>query len=387
LSDEPSRNDAGQFVSDAVPETITAQRELAAGYQPLPSYKEPEPEPIELNDLLDAGDLSPFDDEGDNGQLSMPESDVKRYGTALDDLPDNVSITLEQAADLTKNEKAEEKAAAEQAELAKVRAEVDALRGVTPEQAAEQSAELKAYLDAGVQPDVAEALLKPQVRAALEGEFQRADEVKQQYSAAIQQAQTFAQAAFFEAVPELAGLPLDQVEQGIEWLRVNAPERFSHALGTLQRVASLHQAQQQQTQIYQQQFEAYAKAEDRAFDSKLEPAEKESLRKNLRPYLQKKGIDPEQFAHALQTNPMMRSAQAQRLIADAVAYDQMRNAPKPAKSIPPVQKPGTARAPQHGNSNIGQIAALERQLAGASGDQAARLSAKIWGLQRKSARS
>jgi len=391
LTDETTSRDpsTGQF-TEAPPLTGREGVEAAQGYVPLDlGDKEPEQPTITTDQLL-AGDLKPFTENDADSALSMPESEIKRYGTALDDLPDNVSITLEQAAQITSEEKAAEAKAAEEAELAKVREETDRLRGITPEQANEQSAELKAYLDAGVQPDVAEALLKPQVRAALEGEFQRADEVKQQYSAAIQQAQTFAQAAFFEAVPELAGLPVEQVEAGIEWLRVNAPERFSHALGTLQRVASLQQAQseqqQHQAQIYQQQFEAYAKAEDQAFNSKLEPGEEESLRKNLRPYLQKKGIDPEQFAHALQTNPMMRSAQAQRLIADAIAYDQIRNAPKPAKFTPRVSRPGVAGVRTPGGDQSSSIRALEAQLSTASGDAAARISAKIYGLQKRSGR-
>jgi hypothetical protein len=52
-----------------------------------------------------------------------------------------------------------------------------------------------------------------------------------------------------------------------------------------------------------------------------------------------------------------------------------------AKPLPPVQRPGTARPAS--SSSASQIQALEKQLSSASGDKAARISAEIWRLERK----
>lgn len=82
---------------------------------------------------------------------------------------------------------------------------------------------------------------------------------------------------------------------------------------------------------------------------------------------------------------ILSNAGIQKLIADGLKYRDIKNAPKAvAKApLPPVQRPGTARPAT--SSSASQIQALEKQLATASGDKAARISAEIWRLEKKTA--
>jgi S-formylglutathione hydrolase FrmB len=66
----------------------------------------------------------------------------------------------------------------------------------------------------------------------------------------------FAQASF----PELAGLPPEHIEAGLQQLAQKNPQRFQQAMGILGRVKSLQAAAQQdqlvKAQEQRQQFEA-----------------------------------------------------------------------------------------------------------------------------------
>jgi hypothetical protein len=56
----------------------------------------------------------------------------------------------------------------------------------------------------GLDPEVERALKHPQVREAIERELTEANSVRENYRAALDQANTFARAAFLETVPELS---------------------------------------------------------------------------------------------------------------------------------------------------------------------------------------
>jgi hypothetical protein len=82
---------------------------------------------------------------------------------------------------------------------------------------------------------------------------------------------------------------------------------------------------------------------------------------------------------------ILSNAGFQKLIADGLKYRDIQNAPKAvaSKTLPPVQRPGTARPAS--SSSASQIQALEKQLSSASGDKAARISAEIWRLEKRAA--
>jgi hypothetical protein len=390
MSDEITRNEAGQFAAAPEPfPTITEQREEALGYVPatgLPADKPAEPAPfITANDTDDG--LKPFV-ENEPEPVGTPESEIRTYGDSfLQDLAPNETLTLEQASEITTLEKKAEAEVLEAARLAEIREAVDEKR--VQEAVKSLGPETQALIADGLDPDVAQALQKPQVREALESEFAKADQVRQQHTAALTHAQQFAQAAFFEAVPELSGLPLDQVEAGLQLLQQVEPARFDAAMRTLSRVGQIAQQQaaiqQQQQAIAQQQFVEHVKAEDaRLIEMRGGEKAADEVTQALFTYLDDHGVPKQQRLNMIMNNPVLRTAEARETIWKAAKYDEIRKAaPKAApKSLPPVSRPGTSNVVRSSDPSS-KIQALEKQLATASGDKAARISAQIWGLQKQ----
>lgn len=108
------------------------------------------------------------------------------------------------------------------------------------------------------------------------------------------------------------------------------------------------QWQQHQTQVAQQQFAEYAKAEDAKFDEliKDEPeAVRQSIGKDMLAYAAKLGVNQEQMIGFLRT-PYGRTAPVQRMLFDAVQYSRVKQAKATiaAQPPPPVMRPGTPGA-------------------------------------------
>jgi hypothetical protein len=73
------------------------------------------------------------------------------------------------------------------------------------------------------------------------------------------------------------------------------------------------------------------------------------------------------------------------MAADAIKYQRMVKAPKAVpQSLPQVQRPGVARDVPRGTDNSSKIQALQKQLASAKGDKAARIAGQIKSLKRAS---
>ena len=338
MSDEANRNEAGQFASDAVPESITEQRELTAGYVPLADEAITGEAPAEDAPLtVEEASL-----ELTNSRTA--EAGIQRFSPVdayLETLPENTTLSLEQASKLTTDAKEAEAKAAEEAQLQKVRDEVDKARGVEADP-----------IDAvdGLDAETRRALKIPQVREALESEFTKIDQTRSQYTAALTNAQQFAQAAFFEAVPELSGLPLDQVERGLEMLAQVDPQRFQVAINHLNRVGQIHQAQQQaaqhQSQIQHQQFEQHVRSEDARLVQMVGEKAATEANEALVTYLADHGVPKDQMLSVVVQNPVLRSAEARQTIWKAARYDAIQKAGKPqaTKSVPSVVRPGVSNA-------------------------------------------
>ena len=219
-------------------------------------------------------------------------------------------------------------------------------------QSAEPSPDVRAMMEAGVERDTAEALAKPQVRAAVEAELAEVGRHREAYVGALNGAQQFAQAAFFEAVPELAGLPLAQIEQGLAMLQQVDPPRFQAAMNTLNRVGQIAQAQQQaqhqQAQIAHQQFESQRQQFSRASDEALgmSHAEKAEMAEDLVSYVGEFGISREQLVHEARTNLALHHPAFQKMAADALKYQRlMKTKAVPTRDVPRVMRPGTSQTP------------------------------------------
>ena len=347
--------------------------EVAAGFIPYKAETAEEAPPLTIADAVEQ-----------RANARAAESDIVTY-SSIKDLPENVTLTPEDAAKLRAEERAEKEKAAEEKQQAKVREEVDQLRGVSPDEAD--------AIDAvdGLEPETRKALKIPQVRQAIEMEFDEANKVRETYSTALSHAQQFAQATFFEAVPELSGLPLEQIEQGLAMLQQVDPARFNVAMSTLNRVATIQQAQQQEHQqrayLQRQQFDAIRKQYSRASDAALGPmtaAEKTAIVNDLVSYVGDYGITREQFVREAETNLTLHHPAFQKMAADAVRYQRMTKAAKalPTRQVPPVQRPGTSNSTPRSSSSSSKIAELEKKFTSATGDRAVRIRAQIHGLQR-----
>jgi hypothetical protein len=370
----------GQF-APAEPLTGRESVEQAQGYTP---YEPPATDPS----TEDTGPVTVAEAAEELSASRTPEADIKRYGTSLDDLDPSVSITPEQAAELTTREKQAELKAAEEKAQATLRAEVDKTRSIEAEKSLPP--EVKAMIETGVDPDVAQALQKPQVREAIEQEFGRADQVREQYTSGLEQARIASLATLAEVVPHLAGLDPARFEEGLAVLQQVDPPAFQQAMNVLQRTNQIVQAQQQaqqyQTQIAHQRFEEFGKAEDARFRQMLgnDQGKIKEAATEVVSYLEELGIGQDRLVHLLRTDPTIRSAEGQRILADAAKYRQMQKAPKAvaAKPLPPVQRPGTSNQAS-ASSPSAKLASLEKSLETATGDRAARISAEIHGLQRR----
>jgi hypothetical protein len=244
----------------------------------------------------------------------------------------------------------------------------------------------------GLHPETAKALKIPQVRQALEQEFSKAQQTTEAYSAGLANAHAYAQASFLEGFPELAGLPPEQIEQGLAMLAQVDPPRFQTAMNVLNRVHTIQtahqQEQQRQAHVARENFNAYAKYQDSLFRSMVgdnAPAKMQEVGTEMVAYFSELGIGRDQLVHELQTNPLLRSAAGQKVVYDAVQARLSHKAATAArksvpKDIPPVQRPGTS---QPRNSRSAEtIQALEAKISTTKGDKQLRAASAALAARR-----
>src|SRR5262245_16595889 len=197
--------------------------------------------------------------------------------------PANETVTAAEAAeDLTRVRDAEwhEAHSATNQAVAEI---VDQTRGVDPttQQLLEQQFGVQPETTpdvSGIDPDIAQAInSSPKLRAALEQEAEaitrlqtEALAMRDQYAAATQQSRDFAIHSMLAAIPELHGLPFDQLPGALQVLKVRSPERYADAVSHLSRVDQLgkaaQQQQQQQAAAQQQAVQQWAAQQDQIFE-------------------------------------------------------------------------------------------------------------------------
>jgi hypothetical protein len=367
-----NRDDAtGQFTA-AEPEFGLRGIEQEAGYVHLPEEEKQEPEELTV---AEAAELY-------NSRTA--QADLKTYGP-VDKLPDNVALTVEQAAKIVNDRRAADEAQVELEADEKLRKEVDELRGVKAEDGKEQTA--KQESPSTPEADVEKFLAIPHVREAVDKLTNETETARQNYTRAVDVAHQFARASFIENFPEIAGLPVEQWEGALTAMSQREPERFNRALSSINRVVQLHAAQEEQQQIRtraeQQQFETYTKAESERFNEmiKAEPKEKvRAVEAAIVEGIKELGGDSAEFFELFKSTKLLNSAIAQRILYDFGKYRMIQNAPKPKPSAPPipkVQRPGTAGAV--GDRASASLAELEARLTktGSIEDAAALYRAKF----------
>lgn len=398
----------GQFAASEEPLFGLAAEEAEAGYKPMPTGEAAEPE--EFANAREAADALAVQEQADpiplvyhnqetgerlNDDLKQGPVETVKLERAADDLAAYEAGVVDHRASSISSEFAEmvdrmrAEAVKDNPDLVKELG-IEAPKVETQDKA--DIAKPPAEEIPGLDPEVAKALQHPQVRQAIESELGEASKVREAYSAGLHNAHAFAQAAFLEAVPELAGLPVDQMERGLAMLAQVDPPRFNTAmniLGRVQHIQAAHQQdQQQRAQIARQQFAAYGKEQDAKFNAmvgKMTPAESAEFGSEMVEYAAELGVSREQLIHELQTNPVMRHAAFQKMAYDAIKYRQIQKAPKAManRSVPPVQRPGAA-SPRV-SAPDSEMASLRKQFAAApSVEKQLRIAARIQAMQEAS---
>jgi hypothetical protein len=210
------------------------------------------------------------------------------------------------------------------------------------------SPEVQAMIETGVERDVAEALAKPQVRAAVEAELAKAESVKGEYAQALQAGQQMLQATVAALAPQLDGVPLELWPQAIQTLAQVDPVRANLVADTLQKWGAIQQAQAQQEQqrahTAHQQFEATVTAEDARLTEMFggDKAVADAATDATLSYLAEQGIPRQQMLEVFKANPVLSTAEARQLVWKAKQYDNIQQAKvtAAARPAPQVQRPG-----------------------------------------------
>jgi hypothetical protein len=346
----------GQFTT-AEPLVVGREaNEIAHGYEP---YHEPEESVSQEEATAQVEALS-----------EAPASNLKTYGI---DLPENVTLTAEQAANMLTEARKAEAEQAERDEQDRLRAEVDELRGEQPQQTK----------PAEIDPD--KALEHPKVKEAIERVTADVETAKQHYSAAIEQADHLQSAAFRARFPDLAAHP---VEQWPQLLSAMPPERAVEAANTIDQLVQVKTALQQQQFLQAEADRTRFKAASDRLEEKIKDvskARRTEIESEIVSALQERSSNLDNAAQFLRG--LQGSTEAMELLWELgdlrSQLKAIKSAPAKAipKPVPPVQRPGIAGAAR----SVGESASMDsirNQLKTAKGDQAIKLAAKLTGMQR-----
>jgi hypothetical protein len=203
-----------------------------------------------------------------------------------------------------------------------------------------------------IDPEIAQALANPKIRAALEAEVAQADAQRQAYMQATAQASALALQSLLSQYPELQQFNAQQLPVAIKTIAASDPQKAANIEAHLNRVHQLNQAnqqvQQQQQQHAQHQLQTWVAAEDakfsKEFASKHSPEEMRAIAENTIEMAAELGVNKEDLMALYNSQPIMRSSAFQTMMAQAAQWRmaQKNLAQKIDKSVPPVQRPGTA---------------------------------------------
>jgi hypothetical protein len=208
--------------------------------------------------------------------------------------------------------------------------------------------------DNGIDPEVAAALRNPKVLSAIQQ--QRAADVAKvdlAINAAAEWAQTNATIAAAAILnrPELKNIPPSQFPGAFAALVQANPVAAAEIQSQISQVQALSQQVQEAQRVQHQrvaiQFQEFATAADDAFEKSVageSPEAVKSIRQYAHQMLNEAGLTDQQILYHWNTNPVMRSAFGQQILADAARYrmNKAAAANKIARPIPNVQRPGSS---------------------------------------------
>ena len=309
--------------------------------------------------------------------------------------PGNYRVTAEHAADVLKDTREWEAQFAQAGIDAEIAKEVDAFRAgqqptepkpqvdqveqPQPEFAAETPKELDQLLT-GVPPEQRQKIIYDlgQYVGTLQAQAQS---VVQQYQQGVVETLLTAEAAALAPYPELHNVPRDQIQAVLAHIGRTDPAKHAQITQHVARVKDLvgkqliaaqtlqqHQQAMQQEALKQKQeaLRQFGEHQDALLEKTTawgnESAENRTkIANSILEHYGQYGVSKEQVLDAYQTNPGMRHAATQELLADGIRYRMARAAIGRAatRPVPQVQRPGVT---SDDRNNYSEYAMLSRQL-------------------------
>lgn len=208
------------------------------------------------------------------------------------------------------------------------------------------------YAIEGLDLELAKALQHPQVAQAIEERLGETEKVRQNYLNGLAAAQQVAQLSILSQIPELIGVPQENVQTAFAEIARKDPSRFARIQALIANTQQMFAQQQQEhhrsAEIARQNFKALAKTEDARLDTMLkgEPkATQQAVSVEIFAAAKESGVEPAELVRLFNTEPLMRNAAFQRMMYDAGKYRLMTKAKDAAaaKALPQVLRPGMAR--------------------------------------------
>jgi hypothetical protein len=220
---------------------------------------------------------------------------------------------------------------------------------------------------------------------AVEAERQKMEQMRSQYEAALP---TLLQT--LHQNPEFADIrTIEDVERmaNEDWPRFAKWQFHQQKVAAVE--AELTQSRQRQESEYRTQWEHFAKRQDELF-AEHAPEMRDSAKRAktmdaAQKYMTGLGYSTEEIGLLFNSNPAFRDARTQRMILDAVRFQEAKKGALEAtkKTLPPVVRPGVA---QPGKDRDMQIQALETKVDKSSGINALRSAAALVAARRSGKR-
>jgi hypothetical protein len=149
---------------------------------------------------------------------------------------------------------------------------------------------------------------------------------------------------------ELKNIPPSQLPGAIAALAQSNPDVAAEIQSQINQVQTLTQQYQEAQRVAQQraaiQFQAFGAAQDDAFDKSMASESPETvgaIKQAAHKMLNEAGLSDQEILYHWNTNPVMRSAFGQQILADAARFRMLKAGIKPApKPVPNVVKPGSS---------------------------------------------
>ncbi|MCS3480268.1 hypothetical protein M2212_007114 [Bradyrhizobium elkanii] len=349
---EASRDDSGQF-APAEPLTGVAGLEHDAGWVPLKQ----EENAVELDEQQAADELSNRrGEEAEPEKIGLYNEDRTGFRDDLEN-PEHegpkVSLTVESAADALSGwreyQDELDQAVADAELLDGVGALDKPLESAKPDdpspadqtQAADPQAQAVQWLDE-----------HPEVHAALSEHIQQstaaAEQVRVAYAQQLDGALAVARQVTFALIPELNGVTdANHAASVLSAIQQQNPQRFAQIQqldrDTGQLMAAAQNERQAAAQRELQAVRAYNDDASKSYEAKWGKVDR-ATGEGVRSYLEGLGATADDLQALANTR---LPSWAQKALVDAAMYNRIQNAPKAVvkPDLPPVQRPGVARAP------------------------------------------